>query len=109
MRLEWSVEKKDDNNVNEKEINIVDDKVEREDHEDSVNEEKNKESECVVIEDYFQIKVVDGETLLVCNVCNKGLDNEQKIAKHIKNNHESLLNDDSYDDKGFDEEEHRIV
>ena len=107
------MEKKDDNNVNEKEINIVDDKVEIEDHEDSVNEEKNKKSECVDIKDYFQIKVVDGETLFVCNVCNKGLDNEQEIAKHIKNNHESLLNDDSYDDnelyKGFDEEGHRIV
>ena len=44
---------------------------------------------------------------------NEGLDTEQEVAKHIKNNHESLLNDDSYDDndlyEGFDEEGHRIV
>ena len=43
---------------------------------------------------------------------NEGLDNEQDIAKHIKNNHESLVNDENYNDnelyKGFDEEGHRI-
>ena len=27
-------------------------------------------------EDYVQIKIVDGETVYVCNICNKGLDNE---------------------------------
>ena len=113
MRLEWSKEKKDENNLSEKEINIVDDKVERQDYEHSVNDEKGKESELLDVEDYFQIEVVDGETLFVCNVCNEGLDTEQEIAKHIQNNHESLLNDDSYDDnelyEGFDEEGHRIV
>ena len=98
LRLEYSKEKKDENNLSEKEINIVVDKVERQEYEHSVNDEKGKERELLDVEDYFQIEVVDGETLFVCNVCNEGLDTEQEIAKHIQNNHESLLNDDSYDD-----------
>ena len=67
------------------EINIVDDKVEGRDYEHSVNDVKGKESELLNVKDYFQIEVVDGETLFVCNVCNKGLDTEQEIAKHITN------------------------
>ena len=76
-----SKEKKDDSNLKEKEVNIVDDKVERGDHKHSVSDEKCKEceSECFDFEDYFQIEVVDGESLFVCNVCNEGLENEQEI------------------------------
>ena len=57
--------------------------------------------------------VVECETDFVCNICNKGLDNEQEIIKHIKDNHEILMNDNSYTDselyEGFDEESHRII
>ena len=64
------------------------------------------------VEEYFQIKIVDGETVFVCNICNKGLDNDQEITKHIKVNRESLKNDDIYDDtdlyKCFEEEGHRL-
>ena len=71
------------------------------------------ESELFDFEDNFQIEVVDGESLYVCNVCNEGLENKQEIEQHIKNNPESLLNDDSFDDiglyEGFDKEGHRIV
>ena len=115
LRLQWSKEKKDDFDLNEKEVNIVDCEAERGDHKHSVSDEKSKEREIehFDFEDYFQIEVVDGESLFVCNVCNEGLENEHEIEEHIKNNHESLLNDDSYDDidlyEGFDEEGHRIV
>ena len=94
---EWSEKKKED----------------KAEHKNSVNDEKSKESELVVVEDYFQIEIVDGETVFVCNICNEGLDNEQEITKHIKDNHESLMNNDSYTDtelyEGFDEEGHRII
>ena len=66
-------------------------------------------------EDYFKLEYVDGEPLFVCNVCDEGLDSEAKITKHIKDKHESLMNDDlkSWDDsdlyEGFDEEGHRIT
>ena len=67
----------------------------------------------MVVEDYFQIEIVDGETVFVCNICNEGLDNEQEITTHIKDNHESLMNNDSFNDaelyEGFDEEGHRII
>ena len=43
------------------------------------------------MEDYFQIEIVDGETVIVCNICNEGLVNEQKITKHIKDFYESLM------------------
>ena len=67
----------------------------------------------VDIEDYFQIEVIEGETVFMCNICNEGLDNEMEITKHIKDNHEILLSDNSYTDselyEGFDEEGHRII
>ena len=115
LRLELSKENKDESNLNEKEVNKVNDKAGREDQKHSVSDDKSKEceSEHFDFEDYFQIEVVDGESLFVCNVCDEGFENEQEIKEHIKNNHESLLNDDSYDDidlyEGFDEEGHRIV
>ena len=53
------------------------------------------------------------ETFFFCNICNEGLDNEQEITKHSKENHERLMNDDRYNDtelhKGFDEEGPRII
>ena len=88
------------------------------DYKHSVGDEKSKECESEVFEvfdfeDYFQIEVVDVESLFVCNICNEGLENEQEFEEHNKNSHESLLNDDSYDDidlyEGFDKEGHRIV
>ena len=85
----------------------------KDDPENSILDEKSKESDCFEAEDYFQIEIVEGETVYVCNICNKGLDNENEITKHIRDNHESLMNDDSYSDtdiyEGFDEEGHRIV
>ena len=61
------------------------------------------------MEDYFQIEIVDGETVFVCNICNIGLDNEKEVTKYIRDNHDH----DSYNDtelyKGFDEEGHRII
>ena len=59
------------------------------------------------------MEFVQGETDFVCNICNKGLDNEHEITKHIKDNHEILMNDNSYTDselyEGFDEESQRII
>ena len=83
------------------------DKSGRDDTENSILDEKSKESYCFEAEDYFQIEIVEGETVYVCNICNEGLDNENEITKHIRDNHESLMNDDSYSDtdiyEGFDE------
>ena len=118
MSLQWSREKKDDSDLNEKELNIINNKSEKVDHKHSVSDEKSKECESEVFEvfdfeDYFQIEVVDVESRFVCNICNEGLENEQEFKEHIKNYHESRLNDDSYDDinlyEGFDKEGHIIV
>ena len=51
--------------------------------------------------------------MFVCNVCDEGLESEAEIINHIKEKHETLMNDDSWDDadlyEGFDEEGHRIA
>ena len=77
------------------------------------NKRFSKKSDFLDAEENFQMEIVDGETVYVCNICNEGLDNENEITKHIRDNHESLMNDDSYSDtdiyEGFDEEGHRIV
>ena len=94
------------------EKDVSHDKYERNDHENSIIDDKSKDIDFLA-EDYFQIEIVDGETVYVCNICNEGLDNKNEITKHIKDNHESLMNDDSYSDtniyEGFDEQGHRIV
>ena len=79
----------------------------------SKNDERIKEGDFVDIEDYFQMEVVKGETVFVWNICNEGLDNKMDVTRHINNNHEILLSDNSYTDsesyEGFDEEGHRII
>ena len=47
-------------------------RLKKQDSEHSVNDVKGKEREFLDVEDYFQIEVVDGETLFVCNVCQRG-------------------------------------
>ena len=47
----------------------------------------------MVVDEFFQMNIVEGETVFVCNICNKGLDNEQEITKYIEENHESLMHD----------------
>ena len=82
MRLEWN--NKENNNLTEKETHILNDKGEKGNHEVSVNDENSKGSDFVDIEGYFQSEVVEGKTVFVCNIDNKGLNNEQEITKHIK-------------------------
>ena len=113
LRLEWREQKNTVNNINEKENNVGNDKVTNLYNEKRKYDENKKESEVVDVKDYFQLEFVDGEPLFVCHICNEGLDTEAEITKHIEDNHESIMNDDSYDDtelyEGFDEEGHRIV
>ena len=80
-------EKKDVNTSNEKEKNAVNDQVEQDNSENRENENKNKESEMVDVEDYFQIKLVDGEPVFVCNICNEGFYSEAEIREHINDKH----------------------
>ena len=57
--------------------------------------------------------MVDGEPVFACNICNEGFDSDAQITNHIKDKHESIINDDSDSSdtdlfKGFDEEGYRI-
>ena len=42
-----------------------------------------RESTVTDIKDFFQVKVIDGETLFACNICNKGVDIEHRIMTHL--------------------------
>ena len=67
--------------------------------------ERKEESLDADIEDFFQIQVVDGETLYVCNICNEDVDNENMINRHIHENHEDFKNhvQDSDDAESIEE------
>ena len=99
-QFEWK-EKKNDDKTSDKKCNKK-----------SEYSEKCKESEVFNAKDYFQLEYVDGELLIVCNVCDEGFVSEPEITQHIEEKHESLTNDDSLDDsdlyEGFDEEGHII-
>ena len=43
------------------------------------------------IEDLFQLEVLDSEQVYVCNVCNHGFDMEDKIKKHIIEDHKKII------------------
>ena len=40
---------------------------------------KIKESAVTDIKEFFQVKMIDGETLFACNICNEGVDDEHSI------------------------------
>ena len=42
-------------------------------------------------EDLFQIESVEGEVIYACNVCDKGLDTEDDIKKHLKIHQKEIL------------------
>ena len=109
--------KKDVKTPAKKESYIINDEGENGENSDNENcehNEKGNKCEVVDIKDYFQIEFVDGEPVFACNICNEGLDTEEEISNHIRDEHESIMNDDlniSDTDlyEGFDEDGNRIV
>ena len=109
--------KKDVKTPAKKESYIINDEGENGENSDNENcehSEKGNKCEVVDIKDYFQIEFVDGEPVFACNICNEGLDTEEEISNHIRDEHESIMNDDlniSDTDlyEGFDEDGNRIV
>lgn len=51
------------------------------------------EADCILdgIDDLFQMEIVEGEKLYVCNVCDKGFEEDDKIRKHIQRNHKEII------------------
>ena len=43
------------------------------------------------IKDLFQLEVLGGEQIYVCNVCDNGFDNEDKIKKHIMEDYKEII------------------
>ena len=116
-----------------KHLNTKHGSLQKDNAEHDSKEEVNKESLDADLEDFFQIEVVDGETLYVCNICNEGVDNENMIKIHMHENHEEFENhiqdsdkhadaenieektdeEESFDDydyyEGFDEDGNKII
>ena len=52
------------------------------------------------------LKVLNGEQVYACNVCNKGFDSDDEVKKHIKIDHKDILieiNKNIEEGKDFDE------
>ena len=41
--------------------------------------------------DLFQLEVVSGEEVYVCNLCDEGLDSEAELREHLKKKHKKVL------------------
>ena len=63
-----------------------------------------RESAVTDIKDFFQVKIIDGETLLACNICNEGVDNDHSIKWHIYDKLEYLTFDIFNSDEHTDAE-----
>ena len=68
-----------------------------------------RESTVTDIKDFFQVKVIDGETLFACNICNEVVDDEHSIKWHIYDEHEDLALDIFNSDDHTDAEEVKRV
>ena len=71
--------------------------------------DKIRESAVTDIKDFFQVKIIDGETLFACNICNEGVDIEHSIKWHIYDKHEDLTLDILNSDEHTDTEEVKCV
>ena len=62
----------------------------------------NKESAVTDIKEFFQVKMIYGETLFACYICNEGVVDEHIIKYHIYDKYKDLtldiLNSDEYTD-----------
>ena len=87
-----------------KHMNTKHGSLHKDNDEHEYKEKRKEESLDADLEDFFQIEVVDGETLYVCNICNEGVDNENMIKRHMHENHEDLKNHGQDSDKHSDAE-----
>jgi hypothetical protein len=71
--------------------------------------DKIGESAVTNIKNFFQVKIIDGETLFACNICNEGVDYEHSIKWHIYDKHEDLTLDILNSDEDTDAEEVKCV
>ena len=71
--------------------------------------DKIRESAVTDIKDFFQVKIIDGEILFACNICNEGVDNEHSIKWHIYDEHEDLTLDIWNSDEHTDGEDFKCV
>ena len=44
-----------------------------------------------VIEDMFQLEIVEDEQVFACNICNEGFDKHNEVKKHIENYHKVII------------------
>ena len=62
----------------------------------------NKKSAVTDTKDFFQVKIIDGEKLFACNICNEGVQDEHSIKWHIYDKHKdptlNILKSDKYTD-----------
>ena len=99
-----------------------------ENEDETKSESEPDEEEEVDFENFFQIEIVEGETVFACNICNEGFDHIKEIRKHLQSDHEEVIEyvsinkengkekdkeEESYDDydyyEGFDEDGNRII
>ena len=69
----------------------------------------NKKSAVTDTKDFFQVKIIDGETLFACNICNEGVQDEHSIKRHIYDKHKYLTLDILKSDEYTDAEEVKCV
>ena len=54
------------------------------------NEKEDKEY-LEDVDDYFQIEIVDGETVYACIICDEGLDSVEEVRNHVKDEHREVV------------------
>ena len=62
-----------------------------ESHEIRTNESRNEEQDVEDLEELYQIEIVEGETLFVCNICDEGCETDGEVRKHVMTEHNEVL------------------
>jgi hypothetical protein len=72
--------------------------LQRNDKNGHVVEEETDENEAEEEDDVnlYSVEMVNGEHVLVCNLCNEGLDNDEVLIKHMKEIHNREIQDKEF-------------
>ena len=58
---------------------------------ENIKNNNEKEDKEYLEDDYFQIEIVNGETVYACTICDEGLDSVEEVRNHVKDEHREVI------------------
>ena len=69
---------------------------------ENIKNNNEKEDKEYLEDDYFQIEIVNGETVYACTICDEGLDSVEEVRNHVKDEHREVVSHIISDEKIYE-------